>query len=268
MDVLDLLANDNYIIYNKTLAKHIGLENAILFGLFCSYQRLYRNQEFYKEQSTLINETCLTEYAVRKSIKDLQELKLLNVERKGCPAKFYYCVNEEQVLRILQTRPCEIATSSGVEIAKSSGDEIKGINKNTNNNIEYKNTNINNNIIIALPLNNGTSYNVSPEEFELYQQLYPAVDVKKELNKMLGWLYSNPKNRKTKQGIKRFINTWLSKAQDYAPILNNVKQPEGFKKVSSIISEDVKPEKMEKSNTEIIDDAAEKALEEWHKLYG
>ena len=39
-----------------------------------------------------------------------------------------------------------------------------------------------------------------------------------ELRKMKGWLTANPKRRKTKSGIKRFINGWLAKEQDrYKP---------------------------------------------------
>ena len=55
-----------------------------------------------------------------------------------------------------------------------------------------------------------------PEEGDViaWQRTYPAVDVHQELKKMDSWLDANPKKRKTKQGIKRFINSWLSRAQD------------------------------------------------------
>lgn len=36
---------------------------------------------------------------------------------------------------------------------------------------------------------------------------------------MYAWLDSNPKNRKTERGIKRFITGWLGRAQDKAPII-------------------------------------------------
>ena len=35
---------------------------------------------------------------------------------------------------------------------------------------------------------------------------------------MIGWLDANPKNRKTRLGIRRFINGWLSRAQDSARV--------------------------------------------------
>lgn len=67
-----------------------------------------------------------------------------------------------------------------------------------------------------LALIDGSFYSVSEEETEKYQSLYPLVDVHQEFRKMIGWLDSNPKNRKTQAGIRRFMNGWLSRSQDTA----------------------------------------------------
>ncbi len=63
-------------------------------------------------------------------------------------------------------------------------------------------------------LNTGDSY--EPEEADIiaWQRVYPAINVHQELNAMESWLDANPTRRKTKRGIKRFINAWLSRAQD------------------------------------------------------
>jgi len=68
--------------------------------------------------------------------------------------------------------------------------------------------------IITLMLNDKTEYPVTEEQVEEWTKLYPAVDVMQELRKMKGWLDANPSKRKTKKGILRFINNWLSKEQD------------------------------------------------------
>ena len=68
--------------------------------------------------------------------------------------------------------------------------------------------------VFTLPLNDGTEHRVTQADFDKYEGLYPAVDVMQELRKMAGWLDGNPKNRKTKSGIRRFINSWLARAQD------------------------------------------------------
>lgn len=101
--------------------------------------------------------------------------------------------------------------------------------KETNNNNTNSNNILNNNnsIIcpepenqspdlsgILLPLNDKTTYNVPLSKIEIWTAAYPAVDVKQELLKMVAWLESNPKRMKTRNGITRFIDTWLSREQD------------------------------------------------------
>ena len=63
-------------------------------------------------------------------------------------------------------------------------------------------------------LNDGSTYEPNLQDVDKWTALYPAVDVEQELRAMAGWLDANPKKRKTKNGIKRFINSWLSRAQD------------------------------------------------------
>lgn len=68
--------------------------------------------------------------------------------------------------------------------------------------------------VIVLPLNDGTGYAVSQEQSQEWAGLYPAVDVIQQLRNMRGWLDANPTRRKTRKGVLRFINSWLSKEQD------------------------------------------------------
>jgi predicted phage replisome organizer len=73
-------------------------------------------------------------------------------------------------------------------------------------------------IFISLPLVTGSgSYDVTFDYVNSLRELYPAIDVEQEFRKMYGWLDSNPTNRKTQRGIKRFITGWLARAQDRAP---------------------------------------------------
>lgn len=68
--------------------------------------------------------------------------------------------------------------------------------------------------MLALPLNDNTEFAVYEEDVLLWQETYPAVDVRQELKEMKAWCIANPALRKTRRGIKRFIVTWLSKEQD------------------------------------------------------
>lgn len=74
---------------------------------------------------------------------------------------------------------------------------------------------------IQLPLNTGDLYPIYENEVSEWKNIYPNVDVEQQLRNMLGWLNANPTRRKTKSGIKRFINGWLSKEQDKSGKHNN-----------------------------------------------
>ena len=71
-------------------------------------------------------------------------------------------------------------------------------------------------IVIDLLLHDNTKYNVTREEINEFSALYPAVDVLQEYRGMKAWCMSNPHKRKTRNGIKKFINGWLANAQKQA----------------------------------------------------
>ena len=79
----------------------------------------------------------------------------------------------------------------------------------------------------VLPLVDGTDFEISVETVAELSGLYPAVDVAQQLRSMRGWLLANPKNRKTKAGIMRFVNSWLSREQNSARPAANQK-PAGY----------------------------------------
>lgn len=68
----------------------------------------------------------------------------------------------------------------------------------------------------VLPLVDGSDFPIAQETVDELSGLYPAVDVDQQLRNMRGWLLANPKNRKTKAGIMRFVNSWLSREQNQA----------------------------------------------------
>jgi len=63
-------------------------------------------------------------------------------------------------------------------------------------------------------LNDKSEYPIYEEQCQEWAGLYPAVDVIQQLRAMNGWLNANPKKRKTKSGILRFVNGWLAREQD------------------------------------------------------
>lgn len=122
MDIIDILAGDSFIIYNKEFAKRHGVEPAVLLGAMCGYQKGFRNEYFYREQNKILDDTGLTVYSLRSSIKVLQELGIIEYEKRGMPAKYYYKVNAEKLERVVdlrKSRDCENVKSRDCEIINS-----------------------------------------------------------------------------------------------------------------------------------------------------
>lgn len=86
---------------------------------------------------------------------------------------------------------------------------------------------------ILLPLNDKTAYDVPEPKISMWSETYPAVDVRQELRKMAAWLDSNPTKRKTRRGIERFINSWLSRQQDRGGTYGQRQQAAGQPPVSA-----------------------------------
>ena len=97
-----------------------------------------------------------------------------------------------------------------VDNTKKLGAEENTIHENTIN----KNTTQGEVIHILKPLLQEKEFCVTEEYFSTLLKAHPRADITAELNKMNAWLESNPAKRKTVSGAKRFINSWLDRADD------------------------------------------------------
>ena len=62
----------------------------------------------------------------------------------------------------------------------------------------------------------GGEFTITPELAREFEADYPAVDVPQTLREIRAWCVSNPKRRKTRSGVLRFVNGWLAKEQNNA----------------------------------------------------
>lgn len=68
--------------------------------------------------------------------------------------------------------------------------------------------------VAMIPLADGSEFPVPASLVSEYAAAYPGVDVAGELAQVRAWCLSNPRKRKTKNGIRRFLNSWLDRAQN------------------------------------------------------
>jgi len=85
---------------------------------------------------------------------------------------------------------------------------------------------LNGKTVFLFPLNDGSFYDITDTDIGRWADLYRAVNIDVEMRKMLGWLDAKPTHRKTRKGIKNFINSWLSRAQDKAGSNGNERTPQ------------------------------------------
>ena len=167
--LLTQFASNNYGLYNKTLAKKIGLHESIFLGEIISeydyWNRMHSLTDdgyFYSTVENVMESTTLSDYQQRSIIKHLVELKILDVKVAGMPAKRYFRINEEQFYAILleedkdsdnnpeSTSSKETCYKDLTELTTSSKEskeqDLNSV-KTNNNNIPL--TNKNNNIVLT-----------------------------------------------------------------------------------------------------------------------
>ena len=142
MDLVSLLASDSYIIYNKEFASKYGVEEAILLGAMCSYQKSFNNEEFFREEEKISQDTGLTIYAIRKAKQTLKNLGILEISKKGLPSRHYFKVIPERLLNPIYSSDENITSSSDEIVTTVSNENVTTTNNDfdtTNYNNKYSN---------------------------------------------------------------------------------------------------------------------------------
>ena len=134
MNIVHLLANDNYIVVNKDLIRLVGLTEAVIFGELASEYVYWEKQGglddegyFYSTIDNIENNTGINEKHQREAIKNLENIGILKSKRKGLPAKRYIKINVEAVERMFK-----FVQNGGTIPAETA--ELQQSNKQVNNN--------------------------------------------------------------------------------------------------------------------------------------
>ena len=76
--------------------------------------------------------------------------------------------------------------------------------------------------VLTLTLNDGSEYGISQADIDEWRTTFPNVDVMQQLQAMKLWCKDNPKRRKTKKGVRRFVSNWLDREQNRGGVTQNV----------------------------------------------
>ena len=101
-----LLSSTAFIVLNKELARQVGLKEAVLLADLISKEEYFiangmTDGWFFNTEANIEKDTTLNSYHQRKCLKTLKEHNLIEVKRKGIPAKQYFKINEQLVVKFL-----------------------------------------------------------------------------------------------------------------------------------------------------------------------
>lgn len=118
--------------------------------------------------------------------------------------------DENGAYRLLVTSPLQTCTETETQ---NSLDKNR-LDKNRLELIAPTSNDIDAEVFDKMPCLENHYYTIHMQEVKTYKKRFPAVDVEQELRNAITWIESNPKNRKTISGAKRFLTNWLIKAQN------------------------------------------------------
>ena len=101
-----LLSSTAFIVLNKELARQVGLKEAVLLADLISKEEYFiangmTDGWFFNTEANIEKDTTLTAYQQRKCLTTLKKEGLIEVKRKGIPAKQYFKINEQLVVKFL-----------------------------------------------------------------------------------------------------------------------------------------------------------------------
>lgn len=145
MNILSILASDNYIVINRDLLKKYGINvTLMLCELASEYNYFDKNGKledgmFYSTIDNISERTGLSKYQQAEALKALDEDGIVKSVIKGMPAKRYFKIDVEELTKQI----ANISLSSCKEIRKQAGEKLETKNNdikliNKSNNIKDK----------------------------------------------------------------------------------------------------------------------------------
>ena len=101
-----LLSSSAFLVLNKELARQIGLKESVLLADLISKEEYFiangmTDGWFFNTEANIEQDTTLTPFQQRKCLKTLKKHQIVETKRRGVPAKQYFKINEQLVVKFL-----------------------------------------------------------------------------------------------------------------------------------------------------------------------
>lgn len=104
--VFELLKGNGCVVLNKAIMKILGIEPALLLGELLSEYAYYEDREeltedgyFFSKSENIEKNTTLSYYKQSEALKVLQSYGLVETELRGVPARKYFCLDLDNILK-------------------------------------------------------------------------------------------------------------------------------------------------------------------------
>ena len=104
MNLLQHFSSSNYIVFNKIVAKALGINSALMlaelvyeYGYYLKNDMLTNDGFFYSTVHNVEEATTLTKYQQAQSVTKMVELNLIKMVNQGIPCKRYFKLNVEVI---------------------------------------------------------------------------------------------------------------------------------------------------------------------------
>ena len=118
MSILNLLASDNFITVNRSIASVVGLEAAVILGELVSEYLYWKDRDgltdgyFFSTVENLEQKTFLSAHSQRQALEKLKEYGMVDVVKQGMPAKRYIKIFESKIEEVVNDKSLKILTTS------------------------------------------------------------------------------------------------------------------------------------------------------------
>lgn len=132
MNILSLLASDNYIVINRDLLKKYGINVTLMLCELASEYNYFDKSGmlddgmFFSTIDNIYEKTGLSKYQQTEALKVLDNIGIVKSVVKGIPAKRYFKIDVEELAKQI----VNISTSSCKEIGKLDGEKVETKNNN------------------------------------------------------------------------------------------------------------------------------------------
>ena len=205
--IINVLANDNFIVVNRSLIKILGLKETIILGELASEYNYYKNNElldengyFYSTIENIEDNTTLSSYEQKKCLDNLSNMGIVNVILKGIPAKRHIKINTLPIINLFANN----LETSFQKIKKLDCEKL-----GTNNN-NIKNNNKNNNIFKKPTLEEVKQYCLERNngiDAETFIDFYESK----------GWMVGKTKMKDWKACVRTWERNRNTKKEDIIP---------------------------------------------------